>query len=73
MAKRLTFEAVRAELHLNRCVIFRTAIAGEFRVRLEGAPPRTGYYTDDLDDALRTGIAMRAEANRNARGQRSAA
>ncbi len=69
--KRLTFTGVQEALRDHNVVIFRTAIAGEFRVRLNGAPPRTGYYTDDLQDALDTGIAMRAEANRKARGQRA--
>lgn len=66
---RLTFAAVQTALRGHGCIIFRTAVPGEFRVRLADAPPRTGYYTDDLADALRTGIAMRAEANRHARGQ----
>lgn len=69
--RRLTFRAVQQELAQHRVTIFRTAVPGEFRVRLTDAPPRTGYYTEDLGDALRTGLAMRAEANRNARGQSS--
>lgn len=69
MAKRLTFAAVKETLREHRVTIFRTAIDGEVRVRLDESPVRHGYYTTDLEDALATGIAMRAEANRKARGQ----
>jgi hypothetical protein len=61
MAKRLTFAAVQATLREHGVTIFRTAEPGEFRVRLTDAPPRTGYYTTDLQDALDTGKAMARE------------
>ena len=36
----------------------RTGVEGEYRVNYIGGQEPTAYYTDDLEDALATGLAM---------------
>lgn len=66
---RMTFKGAQADLRAMGVTLNRTAVEGEFRVALAGLPSRRApsYYTDDLHDAVRTGRAMAAEAQRAAR------
>ena len=34
---------------------------GEYKVRVKGSPKSHGYFTDDIDDAVKTGILMADE------------
>lgn len=50
------FEA--AKLGLRRIGLVLTKRDGEYRVNFKGGSEETSYYTDDLNDAFRTGRAM---------------
>ncbi len=62
---RLTFTGVRFRLSRHRITVRKTDY-GELRVNLLGGVEATAYYTDDLDDALHTGIAMANERDAHA-------
>lgn len=54
-----------AKKHLAAVGCTLTKRDGEYRVRLKGAKPGAGdgYFTDDLVDAVETGIVLAARAN----------
>lgn len=56
----------RAQLAPYGMMIRKTGSDGEVRVYFKGErDPDAGYFTDDLDDAIRTGIAMAQQAERH--------
>lgn len=60
MAKTLTLSDVRATLHSYGLVISKRG--DEYRVSFRLWPTEaTAYYTDDLEDALQTGLYMARE------------
>jgi hypothetical protein len=52
----LTVEQVKKELRPLGLTL--QVLPGEYRVNFRGGAEATAYYTDDLDDARRTGVAM---------------
>jgi hypothetical protein len=54
---KLTLEHVRKELRQIGMVI--THVDDEYRVNFKGGDEATAYYTNDLDDAHGTALAMR--------------
>jgi hypothetical protein len=57
----LSFGLVKRELAARGVTVQRTGHDDEVVVRLRGSPRGWGYFTDDLADALGTGVAMGAE------------
>jgi hypothetical protein len=57
METKLTQKTVRAALS-RVGISFRKTDCGEYRVNFRNGREETAYYTDDLSDALNTGIAM---------------
>lgn len=54
----LTLKAVRIALRVVGVAVTYTDDLGEYRVNFIGAREATAYYTDDLEDALLTGLIM---------------
>jgi hypothetical protein len=55
----LTLAEARAELRAIGVTLKKSD--GEYRVNFEGGPEKTAYYTDDINDAVKTGKAMVAK------------
>jgi hypothetical protein len=53
----LTIKSVQAEFKSLGLTLSKT-VYGEFKVRLKDSPKGEGYFTDDLNDAYSTGLAM---------------
>jgi hypothetical protein len=56
----LTLADVKLKLKVHRITITWKPATGEYRVNFQHGQEGTAYYTNDLQDALDTGIAMRA-------------
>jgi hypothetical protein len=50
-------------LRANGMVLRRIVETREYRVNFRGGAESTAYYTNDLTDAVRTGILMRARCS----------
>lgn len=57
----MTLKQAKAELEVLGMTIRKEA--GEYRVNEKGGKEATAYYTDDLDDAVRTGREMASLRN----------
>ncbi len=57
----LTYTSVRAALNARGLTITKKSATDEFRVNYKGGSEGTAYYTNDLEDAYHTGLAMNAE------------
>lgn len=61
----ITYSEMRQRLAFNR-MTFLVIQGGEFRVNfMERDVEATAYYTDDRDDAVLTGAAMRRRKDQN--------
>ena len=58
----MTLAQVKAELKQVNVTIRKRD--GEYRVNFRGGAEATAYYTNDLDDARQTGLAMRRPIER---------
>jgi hypothetical protein len=68
-----SIKSAAALLHANGVSLFRNA-SGEFQVRLCNSPRNAPYYfTDDLDDAVQTGLRMADERDAAEAAARDAA
>lgn len=66
----LTLKAVRIALRGVGVGVSYTEDLGEYRVNFIGARESTAYYTDDLEDALLTGLIMSAMRKKQQNGKR---
>jgi hypothetical protein len=59
--RQMTQEQAKAILK----IVGVTLVAGdEYRVNIRGGSEATAYYTDDIQDAVKTGLAMAYQANK---------
>ena len=65
MNNKLTLKSVRTQLASYNVTI--TKRDSEYKVRIKGSPRDHGYYTNDLKDALDTGLLMAAQDRENKR------
>jgi hypothetical protein len=54
----MTFAKVSKQLAALGIVIGRYRVGNDYRINFKDGKEATAYYTDDLDDAYRTGITM---------------
>jgi hypothetical protein len=54
----LTFSSAREYIRKLGMTLVKTGYGDELRVRLLNSPPGHGYFTDDLEDAVKTAEAM---------------
>lgn len=64
----LTLRAVRTALRTVGVAIAWVDGTGEYRVNFMGGREATAYYTEDLEDALLTGLIM-AATRHNGKGR----
>jgi hypothetical protein len=58
------YKEVKDNLRHFHSVTVTKRDGGEYRVNFEGGKEATAYYTNDIEDALATGIDMRARASK---------
>lgn len=71
MARHKELEFAKAKLAAHGYLIKKTGFDNEYRVYPKGTKdPELGYFTDDLDDAIATGIAMAQKGGTTMRASR---
>jgi hypothetical protein len=63
------FQTIQTHLRTKGIVIRKTE-AGDYRVNFQGGNEATAGYSDDLEDAYQTGLALAREGNRHATAPR---
>ena len=65
-----TIKAVQDHLRPHGIVVSKKNETGEFKVNHRGGHESTAYYTDHLEDALHTGLAMASKSRHSPGGKK---
>jgi hypothetical protein len=63
MKNSLTLKSVKTQLAVYGVTIRKTGFDSELIVKIGGSPKSEGYFTNDLNDALSTGLLMATHAS----------